>query len=89
MIPREVDSAAQAAMYGGSGGAVVVWGLQLSELAAIISAGVAILGFLVHLWATVRKDRRAEEAHRAELEALKRGATVVVGERAEEDGAAA
>ena len=82
---REVDTPAQVAMYGGSASAITVWGLQLSELAAIISALVAVIGLIVHIWATMRKDRRAEEAHRLEMEGLRNGATHLSAGGAEEN----
>lgn len=72
-MDKEIDTAAQTAMYGGAGGGIVVWGLQLSDLAAIVSALVAVVGLLVHIWASVKRDRRAEEAHRAEMSRLKEG----------------
>lgn len=72
-MDKTVDIGAQGAMYGGAGTAITVWGLQLSDWAAIISAAVAVLGLIVHIWATWRKDRRAEELHRATLEEIRDG----------------
>lgn len=70
-MDKQVDLGAQSAMYGGAGSAITVWGLQLSEIAAILSALVAVLGFAVHVWYTLQRNRRAEETHRAEMEGLR------------------
>lgn len=72
-MDREIDMGAQSAMYGGAGAALTVWGLQLSEWAAIVSAAVAVLGLIVHFWYTLQKNRRAEEIHRATLEEIRSG----------------
>jgi len=80
-MDRTVDTSAQTAMYGGSVSGLAAWGLQLSDVAAIISALVAIIGLVVHIWATVRKNARAEEAHRAYMEGM-RGATTDERDRA-------
>lgn len=71
MVGKVIDPGAQVAMYGGAGTAITVWGLQLSEWAAIVSAAVAVVGLIVHVWATIRKDGRAQELHRASLEELR------------------
>lgn len=72
-MDKAIDQGAVGAMYGGAGTAFAVWGLQLSDWAAIVSAAVALLGLVVHIWATWRKDRRAEEIHRATLEEIRNG----------------
>lgn len=74
-MDREIDMGAQSAMYGGAGAAITVWGLQLSDWAAIVSAAVAVLGLAVHIWATWRKDKRAAEIHREELRKLRNSET--------------
>lgn len=43
--------------YGGAASTVVIWGLHLSELAAIVSAGVAIIGLGVQIWVARTKVR--------------------------------
>jgi len=60
-----VDTAGQAAMYGGAAATGVFWGLSVSDLAVIVSMIVAVLGFIIHAWATIRKDRRELERHNA------------------------
>lgn len=47
--------------YIGAVGAVTLWGLSVSEVAVTISALFAGLSFLVHLWASWRRDRREEK----------------------------
>lgn len=60
-----VDTAGQAAMYGGAAATGVFWGLSVPDVAVIMSMVVAVLGFIVHAWATIRKDRREMERHAA------------------------
>lgn len=67
-MDKTIDHGAQLTMYGGAGTAVTIWGLNLGEWAAVVSAGVAVLGFIVHCWAVLRKDRREER--RLKLEEL-------------------
>lgn len=57
--------------YGGAGSAIVLWGLQLSEWGVIVSAFVAVLGFVVHCYYAHRRDRRAQEQHKATLERIR------------------
>lgn len=73
MIHKLVDPAANASMYGGAVMAVTFWGLQLGDVAAMTSAVVAVLGFVVHFWATWRRDRRDKERHQLTMEALRSG----------------
>lgn len=61
----QLDTAGQGAMYGGAAATGIFWGLSVSDVAVIMSMVVAVLGFLVHAWATVRKDRREMERHKA------------------------
>lgn len=62
------NKAADAAMYGGAASSLVLWGLRLGDVAAMVSAVVAVLGFALHVWATWRRDRREAERHRLEME---------------------
>jgi len=66
-----VDTAGQAAMYGGAAATGVLWGLSVSDVAVIGSMIVAVLGFIVHAWATIRKDRREAERHAAAMAELR------------------
>lgn len=45
---------------------VSLWGLSVSEIAVTASAVFAGLSFLVHLWLSVRRDRREQEKARRE-----------------------
>jgi len=65
-----VDTVGQGAMYGGAATTGVLWGLAVSDVAVILSMVVAVLGFLVHAWATIRKDRRELEHHKAKMAAV-------------------
>jgi hypothetical protein len=58
-------------MYGGAAVTGVLWGLSVPDWAVIISMLVAVMGFIVHAWATVRKDRREAAAHDAQMQELK------------------
>ena len=58
-------------MYGGAATTGILWGLSVSEVAVIVSALVAVLGFIVHAWSVVRKDRRDGERHAAAMAELK------------------
>lgn len=60
-----LDTAGQGAMYGGAAATGLFWGLSVSDIAVILSAFVAFLGFLVHAWATIRKDQREQAQHNA------------------------
>lgn len=64
----QLDTAGQSAMYGGAASAGIMWGMSLSEIAVLISAIVAVLGFILHTWATFRRDRREMEHHLQETE---------------------
>lgn len=58
-------------MYGGAAASGLFWGLSASDIAVILSAFVAFLGFCVHTWATIRKDQREQamaDAHEAREE---------------------
>lgn len=71
-----IDTGSQASVYTGAGISVYYGWFNVHEWAAIAGATVAVLGFAVHLWYTLQKNRRAEEAHRAEMEGLRGGTTV-------------
>jgi len=62
-----VDKSGEAAMYGGAAATGIMWGLSVSDLAVILSMIVAVLGFIVHAWATIRKDKRELEMHQATM----------------------
>ncbi len=58
-------------MYGGAAASGLFWGMSASDIAVMLSAFVAFLGFCVHTWATIRKDQREArqyEAHEAREE---------------------
>jgi len=58
-------------MYGGAAATGLFWGLSVSDIAVILSALVAVAGFIVHAWATIRKDRREKEQHDAHMAELR------------------
>jgi hypothetical protein len=70
-MDKTVDIGAQSAMYGGSTGSLLLWGLQINDLAAIVAALVAVAGLVVNVWYTLQKNSRAQELHRANLEGLR------------------
>lgn len=70
---RAIDHAALLTTYGGAVTSLTLWGLRLSDLSVMVSAFVAILGFAVHLWITVKRDRREQEIHLTQLEILRNG----------------
>lgn len=53
--------------YGGGASAVAAWGLSWPEMAAVVGAVIAVLGFAVQVWAAVRRDRREQELHRRRM----------------------
>lgn len=83
-MDKLIDSGAQTSTYTGAGVAVYYGWFNIHEWAAIAGALVAVLGFAVHVWYTVQRNRRAEEAHRAEMEGL-RGAKAFERQRASQD----
>jgi hypothetical protein len=54
------DRAAEASTYIATIATVTFWGLSISEIAVTFSAIVAGMSFAVHLWASIRRDRREE-----------------------------
>lgn len=57
------EIATNTAMYGGGGAAITIWGLGLSDIAAIISALVAVGGFVLHVIVTQERRKRERELH--------------------------
>lgn len=47
---------------------ITLFGFSISEWGVLISAVVAVLTFGLHVWYTVRKDKRAREIHKRRLE---------------------
>lgn len=81
MIGKTLDPAANMAMYGGAGAALTIWGLQLSDIAAITSAFVALCGLVLHVWATVRREQRDKERHKLIMESMRNGVKAVEDSR--------
>jgi hypothetical protein len=75
MSELSTETLARAATWCGTTSAVTLWGLQVSDLAVIVSAGVAVLGFFVHVIMTMRRERREIVTHLATIASLQRGAT--------------
>lgn len=76
--PKDVTDAVvvrlgEATTYLAAATSGVLWGFSISDLAVLVSTGVAVFGFLLHLWATLRRDRRQTEAHRLMMEKAKDG----------------
>ena len=63
MTEQMIDKGAQVTTFAGSAVSITVWGLDISDLGVIVSATVAVCGLVVHVWYTLRKDRRAQQAH--------------------------
>lgn len=55
-FPLHVDKI-HAVTYGSAGATFVIWGLHLSDVAAIVSASVAIIGLGVQIWVARTKVR--------------------------------
>jgi hypothetical protein len=68
-----MQRAIDAAQFGGSASAIVLWGLSISDIAAIVGAVVAVGGFVVNIIYKRREDRRAAELLRAKIERIKAG----------------
>ena len=47
---------------------ITLFGMSVSVLGVIVSAVVALATFGLHVWYTVRKDRRAREIHKRRIE---------------------
>ena len=46
---------------------LTLWGLDISDIGVGVSAVFGVLTFCVYLWSSIRRDRRAQELHRARL----------------------
>lgn len=46
---------------------VTMFGLNMSEVGVLVSALVAVVSCGLHVWYTLRKDKRAKEIHAARL----------------------
>lgn len=64
---HEVELAGRTMTYGGGASAVAAWSLSWSEIAAVVGAVVAVIGLVVQIWASVRRDRREAELHRLRM----------------------
>lgn len=53
---RVMDSA-PVITYGGAGGTMLIWGLHLSDWAAIVSMVIAVFGFALQIYVVRRKSR--------------------------------
>lgn len=82
---KTVEHGAASLTYAASTSTIVIWGLQLSEWAAIVSTLIAVLGFVVHLWAQLRRERRAAEQHDLVMETLRHGAGTTFPQGSQED----
>lgn len=55
---QKVSENAHIATYVGAGGAVTFWGLQVNEWCAVVSATVAVLGFVLQCYVAYKRTRR-------------------------------
>lgn len=46
---------------------ITMFGLNISELGVVVSACVGVVTLALHVWYTLRKDKRAREIHEARL----------------------
>lgn len=67
---RIIEQASSAATYVGTTAAVTLWGLSISDVAVIVSTTVAVLGFALHLWLSIRRERREKVRHTMTVTAL-------------------
>ncbi len=65
------NSVAEGTTYVGATSAAFFWGLSIGDVGVIVSMAVAVLGFIVHIWLSIRRERRAIERHRATMEKLR------------------
>jgi hypothetical protein len=70
MTETVADHAAQVTTYAGASSAAVFWGLQISDIGVIVSALVAVLGFCLHVWLSLRRERREQQQHRLVMEKM-------------------
>lgn len=73
MIHHATDHTALFTTYGGVIASVTLYDLRISELGVIVSALVAVLGFSVHVWITVKRNRREQELFNLQMELLRHG----------------
>lgn len=62
---QKIADAAPVATYGGAAASVTFWGLQVSEVCAIISTLVAIIGLGLQFWVAARRIKKLERQHAA------------------------
>lgn len=70
-MDHTVSQAAVTTMYSGAAGAVVIWGLRLSDLGVIISTVIALAGFAVQIYVFIARERRERELHRNRMETMR------------------
>lgn len=66
----KTEATSRVAMFGGAGTSLTVWGLQLSEWAALGGLVVAVCGLVLNIWVIRRRDRREVEEHQARMAQL-------------------
>lgn len=59
-------------MYAGSLSAVTIWGLSISDLAAIVAAVIALVGFILNRRAAMRREKRELELHKLKVQQLQK-----------------
>lgn len=79
-----VGTTAQVATYGGSATAMF-FGLTANETAALVGAGVAVIGLVVQCLYTWDKRKRGVELHKLEVERLRNGVSAAFRQNTEED----
>lgn len=63
MNPQHAEVAGNTALYGGVATSLTIFGLGLSEWAAIIAAIVAVGGFGINVWVARERMKRERELH--------------------------
>lgn len=63
-IPAHIEKV-HAVTYGGAASTFVIWGLHLSDVAAIVSACVALAGLGVQIWVARTKVKVMRETGKA------------------------
>lgn len=58
-----LETGSFAGTVGFSGLAVFGWTLSVTDIAILVSVLLSGLSFALHVWATLRRDRREQEAH--------------------------
>ena len=61
------ENISELSTYISAAAAVAFWGLSLVDIAVIASSIFAGLSFGVHVWITVRRDKREAERHKREM----------------------